>query len=136
MLIDEFRCPKCQNANLAGSDAPIAQDLKQKTYTLLKQGQSDEQIRQYMISRYGEFISYKPPMNGSTSILWLVPPLLLVYGFIYGLFRTRRRQHIQVAPLSTEESWRLNQLLNSKQIGTEKRNDSSAINPDDIDHGY
>jgi cytochrome c-type biogenesis protein CcmH len=133
MLIDEFRCPKCQNVNLAGSDAPIAQDLKYKTYTLLIQGQSDEQIRQYMISRYGEFISYKPPMSGSTSILWFVPPLLLVLGAIYWLLRARARQHINIVPLSAEESWRLSQLLNNKQIGAEKRNTNRAVD-DDTNH--
>ena len=62
-LIDEFRCPKCQNQNLAGSDAPIAQDLKQKTYDLIMAGQSDQQIREYMFERYGDFISYKPPIR-------------------------------------------------------------------------
>ncbi len=130
MLIDEFRCPKCQNTNIAGSDAPIAQDLKHKTYILLNQGQSDEQIRQYMISRYGEFISYKPPMNRSTSMLWFVPLLLLALGSIYWLLRTRARQQINVLPLSAEESWRLSQLLNNELIGTEKRKTNSAI-----DHG-
>ena len=76
-LIEEFRCPKCQNQNLAGSDAPIAQDLKQKTYELVKDGRSDAEIRQYMYERYGDFISYKPPVRPSTWILWFFPPLLL-----------------------------------------------------------
>lgn len=77
-LIDEFRCPKCQNQNLAGSDAPIAQDLKQKTYDMVKDGRSDAEIRQYMQERYGDFISYSPPVRPSTWILWFFPPLLLI----------------------------------------------------------
>ena len=77
-LIDEFRCPKCQNQNLASSDAPIAQDLKQKTYDMVKDGRSDAEIRQYMQERYGDFISYSPPVRPSTWILWFFPPLLLI----------------------------------------------------------
>lgn len=77
-LINDFRCPTCQNQNLAGSDAPIAQDLKQKTYEMVKVGRSDSEIRQYMFERYGDFISYKPPVRPSTWILWFFPPLLLV----------------------------------------------------------
>ena len=69
-LIEELRCPKCQNQNLAASDAPIAQDLKQKTYDLVKDGRSDGEIRDYMQERYGDFISYKPPVRPSTWILW------------------------------------------------------------------
>lgn len=122
-LIDEFRCPKCQNANLAGSDAPIAQDLKHKTYILVKQGQSDDQIRQYMTSRYGEFISYKPPMNRSTWMLWFAPPLLLIFGLMFWLVRTRTRQNIGVAPLSAEESWRLSQLLNTENMNKDAATD-------------
>lgn len=88
-LIDEFRCPKCQNQNLAGSDAPIAQDLKQKTYDLIMQGQSDQQIREYMFERYGDFISYKPPVRPSTWILWFFPPVLLLMALIFWYLRQR-----------------------------------------------
>lgn len=115
-LIEEFRCPKCQNANLAGSDAPIAQDLKHKTYILVQQGQSDDQIRQYMTSRYGDFISYKPPINRATWVLWFAPPLVLLIVFLVWLIRTRSQRNLKVAPLSAEESWRLNQLLSKNDI--------------------
>jgi cytochrome c-type biogenesis protein CcmH len=60
-LTGELRCPKCQNQNLAGSDAHIAHDLKQRTFQLIREGKSDNEIRNYMIDRYGEFITYKPP---------------------------------------------------------------------------
>ena len=76
VLIEELRCPKCQNQNLAGSDAPIAKDLKQKTYEMVKDGRSDAEIRNYMFERYGDFISYKPPVRPSTWILWFFPPML------------------------------------------------------------
>ncbi len=120
-LIDEFRCPKCQNANLAGSDAPIAQDLKNKTYELVKQGQSNAQIRQYMIARYGDFISYKPPIKRSTWLLWFAPPVVLVMALVVWFFRARARRTMRTAPLSAEETWRLNQLLSDDLATKAKR---------------
>ncbi len=120
-LIDEFRCPKCQNANLAGSDAPIAQDLKHKTYELVKQGQSNDQIRQYMIARYGDFISYKPPVKRSTWLLWFAPPLTLVWALVVWFIRVRARRTVPTKPLSAEETWRLNQLLNDEPQSSMKQ---------------
>lgn len=93
-LIEELRCPKCQNQNLAASDAPIAQDLKQKTYDLIKDGRSDAEIRDYMQERYGDFISYKPPVRPSTWILWFFPPLLLVFLIAGWFWQTKRRQGV------------------------------------------
>ena len=93
-LIEELRCPKCQNQNLAGSDAPIAQDLKQKTYDLIKEGRSDGEIRAYMQERYGDFISYKPPVRPSTWILWFFPPLLLIVLIGGWFWQSRRRQAV------------------------------------------
>jgi len=115
-LIEEFRCPKCQNANLAGSDAPIAQDLKHKTYLLIEQGQSDDQIRQYMTSRYGDFISYKPPMNRATWLLWFAPPVILMIALLAWLIRNRLQRNLNVVPLSAEESWKLNRLLGKNNV--------------------
>lgn len=93
-LIEELRCPKCQNQNLAGSDAPIAQDLKQKTYNMVKEGRSDSEIRAYMQERYGDFISYKPPVRPSTWILWFFPPLLLIMLIVGWFWQSQRRQQI------------------------------------------
>jgi cytochrome c-type biogenesis protein CcmH len=75
-LLGELRCPKCQNQALADSDAPIAQDLRQKVYDLLKDGKSDEEIRYYLVERYGEFISYRPALNTTTWVLWFGPVVL------------------------------------------------------------
>ncbi|WP_227526202.1 cytochrome c-type biogenesis protein [Psychrobacter sp. FDAARGOS_221] len=91
-LIEEFRCPKCQNQNLAGSDSQIAQDLKRKTYEMVVAGQTDAQIREYMYERYGDFISYKPPVRPSTWILWYFPPVFLLLVVAAWLWRTKRRQ--------------------------------------------
>jgi len=122
-LIEEFRCPKCQNQNLAGSDAPIAQDLKQKTYDMVKDGRSDAEIRQYMNERYGDFISYKPPLRPSTWILWFFPPVLLVFVMLAWFIRNRNSSKCAAvianpieegyAPLSAAEQQRLQDLLNA-----------------------
>lgn len=120
-LIEEFRCPKCQNQNLAGSDAPIAQDLKQKTYDMVKDGRSDAEIRKYMNERYGDFISYKPPVRPSTWILWFFPPVLLVLVMLTWFIRNRNSAKRATAithpseeghaPLSAAEQQRLQDLL-------------------------
>lgn len=114
-LIAEFRCPTCQNQNLAGSDAPIAQDLKQKTYEMVKDGRSDGEIRQFMLERYGDFISYKPPVRPSTWILWFFPPVLLVLVLVFWVWRSRQHK-TKTAPtaqiaLSDDENAQLNALL-------------------------
>ena len=121
-LIEELRCPKCQNQNLAGSDAPIAQDLKQKVYDLIKDRRSDAEIRDYMQDRYGDFISYKPPVRPSTWILWFFPPLLLIVLLIGWFWQSRRRQltargqsgasvEHTTTPLTASEKAELDRLL-------------------------
>ncbi len=127
-LIEEFRCPKCQNQNLAGSDAPIAQDLKQKTYEMVKDGRTDSEIRNYMNERYGDFISYKPPVRPSTWILWFFPPVLLGLALIFWFIKHRHRTQRQIQqdiivsePLSNSEQQRLNELLKTDAMA---RNDN------------
>jgi cytochrome c-type biogenesis protein CcmH len=116
-LVAELRCPKCQNQNLAGSDAPIAQDLKQKTYEMVKAGQTDQQIRDYMTSRYGDFISYRPPVRPSTWVLWFAPPLLLLVVLVWWFVRVSRRAvaPVKLAALSPEEQAQLDALRKSKR---------------------
>ena len=113
-LIEELRCPKCQNQNLAGSDAPIAQDLKQKTYQMIKDGHSDGEIRNYMFERYGDFISYKPPVRPSTWILWIFPPILLVVlllGWLYKAKKGRTPLSHDGGALSMDEEAKLQAIL-------------------------
>lgn len=120
-LINELRCPTCQNQNLAGSDAPIAQDLKQQTYEMVKAGRSDSEIRAFMFERYGDFISYKPPMRPSTWILWFFPPILLVVLLFIWFVKNRQKEkqvvveESNIQPLTADEQQRLNQLLSHKQ---------------------
>lgn len=109
-LIEELRCPKCQNTNLAGSDAGLAGDLKDRVYEQLQEGRSDQEIRDYMINRYGDFITYKPPVKGTTWVLWFGPFILL--GMVAVLLWWRAMQQRPTSkPLSPEEAKRLQVLL-------------------------
>ncbi len=109
-LIDELRCPKCQNQNLSGSDAAVAKDLKDRAYTLMQDGRSDAEIRAYLVERYGDFITYRPPFRAGTLLLWLGPLLLLLLVAAVLVWRVRRPPAAP-APLSAEEQRRLRQLL-------------------------
>lgn len=70
----------CQNQNLADSDAPLAHDLRREVHKMLQAGRSDEQIKQFMVTRYGDFILYRPPLQNNTYLLWLAPFILLLAG--------------------------------------------------------
>ncbi|MDP1540399.1 MAG: cytochrome c-type biogenesis protein CcmH [Moraxellaceae bacterium] len=118
-LVAELRCPKCQNTNLAGSDAGLADDLKDRVHSLLRQGASDDEIRQHMIDRYGDFVSYKPPMRPATWLLWWGPLVLLVIGLAVMLLRRQPAQK-RAKPLDPEEKKRLQELL-SGQDRTEQK---------------
>jgi len=77
-LIDELRCLVCQNQNLSGSDADLARDLRRQTYQMLQQGKSPQQVVDFMVARYGDFVLYRPQFKSNTYLLWLGPFLLLV----------------------------------------------------------
>ena len=109
-LIDEFRCPKCLNTNLSGSDAPIAQDLRHSVYRLVRAGQSDQQIRDFLQQRYGDFVLYRPPFSGRTAFIWLIPIGLLLIGAVV-LFALQSRGRRRPIRLSVQEAKRVDQLL-------------------------
>lgn len=79
-LVDELRCPKCQNQNLADSNAPIALDLKAELFRLLEEDKTDTEILNFMTLRYGNFVLYQPPLNAATSFLWLIPTAVVLIG--------------------------------------------------------
>ena len=108
-LINELRCPKCQNQSIADSDAPLALDLRERVYQMTRDGYSRNEILDFMRTRYGDFVHYKPPMNASTIILWAGPGLVLLIGVatIIGITRRQRRQE----GLSAQEQARLDALL-------------------------
>lgn len=92
ILEQELRCPKCQNQNIADSNAGLAKDIKDRAYKLLKEGKSREEITEYMVERYGDFITYRPPVTRSTWVLWFGPFVLLVVvlAILMALFRRRK----------------------------------------------
>jgi len=88
-LVDELRCLVCQNQNLAGSDADLAQDLRRETYEMLQQGKSQQEVVEFMVARYGDFVLYRPQFKSSTYLLWLGPFLLLVVVLVVVVRRLR-----------------------------------------------
>ena len=79
-IITELRCLVCQNQNLADSNADLAKDLRKKAHAMILAGQSDAQIIDFMVARYGDFVRYRPPFKPSTVLLWISPALLLGIG--------------------------------------------------------
>jgi cytochrome c-type biogenesis protein CcmH len=113
-LTRELRCPKCQNQDIADSNAPIAADLRKEIYRMLGEGRSNQQIIDFMVDRYGEFVRYKPELTSRTWLLWFGPAVLLIGGLVViGVIVGRRRgeRRDQVDALSDEERQRLAQLL-------------------------
>ena len=120
-LSAELRCPKCQNQNIADSNAPIAQDLRKLLHQQLEQGASNEEILDYMVARYGEFVRYRPRFSGATAILWMAPVLLLLAGLVLAILtlRSRRGNTASVATeLSAQERQRLQALLDKTEKGS------------------
>jgi cytochrome c-type biogenesis protein CcmH len=115
ILSQELRCPKCQNQNIADSNAPISQDLRKLLYEKLEAGASDEAILRDMVERYGEFVRYRPDAQGATLWLWLAPGLMLLAGlFALALFIRRAREPLRETAdldLSADEAERLRALL-------------------------
>ena len=81
-LTRELRCLVCQNQNLADSDAPLAHDLRREVYEMVQAGQTDNQIKQFLVERYGDFVLYRPPVQTNTYLLWLAPAIMLLGGAI------------------------------------------------------
>ena len=87
----ELRCLVCQNENLADSNADLARDLRHEVFDLMQQGKSDDEIKQYLVDRYSDFVLYDPPMKASTMLLWFGPFLILLAGAAVVVVTVRRR---------------------------------------------
>jgi cytochrome c-type biogenesis protein CcmH len=112
-ISEELRCLVCQNESLAGSRADLAMDLRRELRNLIKQGKTDAEIREFMVSRYGDFVLYRPPVKPTTWLLWLGPFGLMVAGLV-ALFVYLRRRNSEVAAttgLTEEQSKRAEALL-------------------------
>ena len=114
-ISSELRCLVCQNESLSGSHAELANDLRREIRTLIKDGKSDSQIMDFMVSRYGDFVLYRPPLKGTTLLLWFGPALFFAVGLV-ALIRYLRRRNLAIkdAPLSADEQAELDRLLSAK----------------------
>jgi cytochrome c-type biogenesis protein CcmH len=117
----ELRCLVCQNQTIADSHAELAVDLKNQVRDMVKSGQSQDQIVDYMVQRYGDFVRYRPPVKNTTYLLWAGPFLLLAIGLLVLVINLRKRAALveDDAPLSPEQSERLQSLLHE-----DKKNES------------
>lgn len=116
-FIEEMRCPKCQNQNLAGSDSPISIDLRRELYEMIKIDKSDREIIDFMVERYGDYILYRPRVTPATYVLWGAPAVLLLLGLVVVIVLLHRRRRLALTQmsqhLSQEEQVRLANLLNA-----------------------
>ncbi|MEJ2043208.1 MAG: cytochrome c-type biogenesis protein CcmH [Reinekea sp.] len=113
-LTYELRCPKCQNQNVADSLAPISEDIRHKTYEMLHQGYSDQEIIDFMVARYTEFVIYKPQLSIVTIWLWIIPAVLLLFGLLLLWRFTHSQPAVEDITLTEEEEQRLKTLLEDK----------------------
>ncbi|WP_068830709.1 cytochrome c-type biogenesis protein [Pseudomonas sp. BMS12] len=122
-LTEELRCPKCQNQNIADSNAPIATDLRREIFRMLEEGRSDKEVVDFLVMRYGDFVMYKPPLDSRTWLLWYGPFGLLGLGAIVLCVLVLRRRKVENAPanaaLSSAESARLAALLKDNSRDTQ-----------------
>ncbi len=116
VLVEELRCPKCQNQNIADSDAEISLDMRELTYRMMiEEGKSNDEIVSYLVDRYGDFVRYKPPVDKRTLLLWYGPFALLAFALLILVVLVARRRKAVMAlgknELSEAEQQRIQQLI-------------------------
>lgn len=112
-LSRELRCMVCQNQSIDESEAPLARDLRLLVRERITKGDTDQQVLDFLVARYGEFVLLKPPLESRTIILWALPPVALLAGAVGLFFAVRRRRTVQLEPatLSNEEQRKLSTLV-------------------------
>ncbi|WP_297792210.1 cytochrome c-type biogenesis protein [uncultured Marinobacter sp.] len=115
-LTSELRCPKCQNQNIADSNAPIAKDMRDRVYRMMQDGASNEDIVGALVDRFGEFVRYKPEVDRRTILLWATPAIAVGVGLlaVAGIVIRSRRRNGQKTVLTAEEQARADRLLSDK----------------------
>lgn len=111
-LAEELRCLVCQNQNIAASNADLAKDLRRQIYQMIKAGKSDRDITDFMVARYGDFVLYRPPLKGTTLILWIGPFILLSAAIVVLIRISRSRR--PVTPLDETQKEQIRQLLDDQ----------------------
>jgi len=114
-LSEELRCLVCQNQTLADSNAGLALDLRKELYRLVQEEASDEEIKNFMVSRYGDFVLYKPPVKATTYLLWFGPFILAIIGLFILLRMIRNVGKQTTQTMSAEDQQRVQQLLAEKK---------------------
>lgn len=116
-LAEELRCLVCQNQTLADSHAELAVDLKNQIREKMRQGVSEREVVDYLVSRYGDFVLYRPPVRPATLLLWFGPLLLLVFGLAALVVKLRRRRRIMalMPALSAEQHQRVATMLSDTE---------------------
>lgn len=116
-LIEELRCLVCQNQNIAGSNADLAQDLRKKTFEQVSQGKNEEQVVEWMVERYGDFVLYRPPVKATTLFLWAGPFLFLLIAFVvvWRIGRARRKQTSKPQPVDENSLKQAREMLEKKE---------------------
>lgn len=110
-LLEELRCMVCQNESLATSNADLAKDLRLEIRQMMARGMSNQEITDYLVARYGDYVLYRPPVKPATYALWFSPLLLLIIGLIVLGYEVRRRARAASAPLTAQEHSQLRRLL-------------------------
>lgn len=114
-LTAELRCLVCQNQDIADSNAELAQDMRHKVYQMLKEGKSKQEIVDFMVQRYGDFVRYKPPFDARTVVLWVGPFLIFALAVFFMLRAiSRGRAHEERTELGEEQIARAADLLEQK----------------------
>lgn len=113
-LTASMRCPLCENQAINDSGAPISADMRERVYQLLQDGQSDSEIINHMVQRFGEYILYNPRLENRTYLLWGLPIALVILGAVVVVLMIRARRHASAKALSLEERQRIDALINRK----------------------
>lgn len=114
-MIDELRCLVCQNQNLADSNAELALDLRNKVASMIQQGKTNQEIVDYMVARYGDFVLYRPPFKAQTLLLWVGPFVILLFGLYVLLAYVRKQKTKPVAQASEAELSKVRKLLDDEE---------------------
>ena len=110
-LVAELRCPKCQNQNIADSNAGLAKDIKDRVHLLLQEGKSNNEITVYMVERYGDFITYRPPVRPATWFLWFGPIVIAALVAFFLLIRKLTSKPKQQSVVSPEQQRQVDELM-------------------------
>ena len=113
-LFSELRCVVCQNQSIDSSDADVARDLRQIVREQISAGKNDNQIRQFLVARYGDFILLKPRLSWATALLWGAPFALLIGGGLLAFLAINNRKTVEIPPLTAREEENLARILSER----------------------